>query len=78
MDIKTSNSCINCDNLMNNSLCRVNNTMVVFDQTCEKFDQKLELHKDSDCGNCVKHNQTTCAHPATASEGMLCTSYAIG
>ncbi|PWJ43685.1 hypothetical protein BC781_10131 [Sediminitomix flava] len=57
-------------------MCSVNNVKVTFNQTCESFDARFVIHKNSDCGNCVKHEQTSCAHPSTAVEGMLCTSYA--
>ncbi|MCG8475087.1 MAG: hypothetical protein MI784_06390 [Cytophagales bacterium] len=77
MEIKKTNACINCDNLMQNSLCRVNNIQVSFDQTCENFSPRLELHRDSECGNCSKYNQESCAHPAAAAEGMLCTDYKL-
>ncbi|GJM63407.1 hypothetical protein [Persicobacter diffluens] len=77
MEIKKANTCINCDHLMPNHLCEVNETLVTFDQTCDSFDKRLELHKNSDCGNCAKHEQTSCAHPDTAVTGMLCTSYSF-
>ncbi|BDD06855.1 hypothetical protein [Aureibacter tunicatorum] len=77
MEIKKTNSCASCDNLLSDGICRVNKILVSLDQTCEGFDHKLELHKYSDCSNCVKHNSNNCAHPSTAIQGMLCTSYSF-
>jgi len=76
MSIRIGNSCINCENLKSNKLCKVHGVKVATNYTCDSFNMKAALKNDPNCGNCARYETTTCANPQKATPGMLCSHWA--
>jgi hypothetical protein len=76
MSIRIGNSCINCENLNKNEICKVHGVKVAKTYTCDSFDMKLNLKNDPNCSTCVKFEHTNCANPNKATPGMLCSQWA--
>lgn len=72
MDIRTSNTCFNCENLSSDLLCLEHNTKVDVFSVCDDHSYKNFFSKNSNCGNCISFNMDSCKHPNSATEGMLC------
>lgn len=76
MAISLGNSCINCANLVLNDNCKVHGVQVRQNYTCERFEIKASLNNDASCDSCAKFGNSSCAHPAQAKSGVLCSSWA--
>ncbi|UZO82341.1 hypothetical protein NBT05_07655 [Aquimarina sp. ERC-38] len=76
MAIRLGNSCENCENLNENSTCRVHGVKVSSSYTCDSFDMKLSLKDDRNCVTCVRYETSDCANPQKAAPGMLCSHWA--
>lgn len=76
MAIRLSSNCSNCNNLGADNMCSVHEVQVSGNYTCNQFSLKAELDNERQCTTCVRFETDSCAHPAKASEGMLCTSWA--
>ena len=72
MNIRTSNTCFNCENLSNDLLCLEHKTKVDVFNVCDDHTYKNFFSKDSNCGNCMSFNTESCKHPSSATPGMLC------
>ena len=76
MSIRIGNSCNNCSSLTANQECQVHSVKVSPEYTCDTFDLKTNLKDDSNCSNCARFEQSSCAHPKKATAGMLCSQWA--
>ena len=76
MAIRLSNSCLNCENLIDGGLCSKHNTMVSKRYTCDVFQLKSEYKSDRNCSSCKSFKMSSCANPDSASPGMLCGEWA--
>lgn len=75
MDIRTSNTCFNCENLSSDLLCLEHKTKVDVFSVCDDHSYKNFFSKNSNCGNCISFNMDSCTHPNSATEGMLCINW---
>ena len=73
--IRESISCLNCENLENNSICNKHHESVQLDNVCDQHNYKKNLTRDSTCSNCSNFNTTDCPNPSFASKEMLCFSW---
>lgn len=76
MSIKSTTSCLSCENLTENFTCSEHNIYVTMLNTCN--DHKLsqtKLVKASNCLNCFNYKKDACPHPILASSDMLCFSW---
>jgi len=76
MAIRLGNSCLNCENLMANEMCKLHLVQVTNSYTCDSFEMKDSLKDDRNCTTCLRHETKDCAKPNSASPGMLCSSWA--
>jgi len=76
MAIRLSHSCSHCKELNSGNICGVHDVKVNSEYTCDSFTIRTSLKTSRDCTNCARFNGETCAHPKTAAEGMLCSSWA--
>ena len=75
MELDTSNVCLNCENLTNDSTCSKHQLVVKLNNYCDSHSFKMSLHKGSNCGNCVKLSTEMCPNRPTATAGLLCFSW---
>ncbi|APY00679.1 hypothetical protein [Lacinutrix venerupis] len=76
MSIRIGNSCINCDNLLENENCKIHGVKVSTSYTCDSFEMKAALKNDPNCDTCARYQGPTCANPQKATPGMLCSHWA--
>ncbi|MDC6354857.1 MULTISPECIES: hypothetical protein [unclassified Robiginitalea] len=76
MAIRLGSSCMNCDNMMSDSMCKVHGVKVASHYTCDHFEMKAELTDHRDCTSCQRYERDDCANPAKASPGMMCSVWA--
>jgi hypothetical protein len=76
MSIRIGNSCVNCEKLEMNNMCKLHKVKVSTSYTCDSFSIKAALKDDPNCGTCAKFETSTCANPTKASKGMLCSHWA--
>jgi hypothetical protein len=76
MSIRLGNSCVNCENLMEGSICRIHGVKVSDSYTCDSFEMKASLKNDPNCTTCVRYEGPTCANPQKAAPGMHCSHWA--
>ena len=72
MELKSINSCINCENLLSDFICKEHNRKVEITNFCESHLFKNFLTKNSSCSNCFHYKKNSCSKPSEASESMLC------
>ncbi len=72
MSLRTSNTCLNCENLMTNLICAKHDIKVDVFNVCDSHNFKEFFNKDSNCGNCNSFQMSSCVHPESATHGMLC------
>ena len=72
MSLRTNNTCLNCENLINNLTCSKHQTEVDILNVCDSHSYKDVFSKQSNCTNCSSFNLSSCSHPNSASKGMLC------
>ena len=70
--IQNVNTCINCENLLRDFICKKHNKTVEITNFCESHRHQDSLTKNSSCSNCLHFNQTSCSKPEEASDKMLC------
>jgi hypothetical protein len=46
MSIRVGNSCVNCENLSTNEICKVHGVKVSTSYTCDSFEMKAALKND--------------------------------
>ena len=76
MSIKSTTSCLSCENLTEDFTCSEHNIDVTMLNTCN--DHKLsqtKVVKASNCLNCINYLKDACPHPVLASSDMLCLSW---
>jgi hypothetical protein len=76
MSIRIGNSCVNCDNLAENEMCKVHGVKVSNSYTCDSFEMKTALKNDPNCVTCARYEESSCANPQKAAPGMLCSQWA--
>lgn len=76
MAIRLANNCSNCSALSEAVVCGVHKVEVNEHYTCDSFSQNLKEFFSRKCSNCSRFAQSTCSHPTTATEEMLCTDWA--
>ncbi|WP_373516507.1 hypothetical protein [Pricia sp.] len=76
MSIRLANNCINCDHIMEGSVCEVHGVKVSHSYTCDSFEMKAALKDDRNCVTCVRYETSDCANPQKAAPGMLCSHWA--
>lgn len=76
MSIRIGNSCINCENLGANEVCKVHGVKVSTSYTCDSFDMKAAIKNDPNCITCARYQEPDCANPSKAAPGMLCSHWA--
>ena len=72
MNIKNSNTCLNCENLLRDFVCQKHNQKVDISNYCESHSFKVSITKDSSCSNCSNYNNEGCSNPDEASASMVC------
>ena len=73
--IKSVNSCLNCENLVDSLKCVKHNLSVLIDNVCEDHSIKKAFSKMSDCLNCSNYKKPSCPNSGSAASGMLCFSW---
>ena len=76
MSIKSTTSCLSCENLTESFTCSEHNIDVTLLNTCN--DHKLsqsKVVKASNCLNSFNYRKDACPHPILASSDMLCFSW---
>ena len=76
MSIRLANNCVNCENLLDGSICKVHGVKVSNSYTCDTFEMKAVLKDDRNCVTCVRYETSDCANPQKAAPGMLCSQWA--
>ena len=76
MSIRIGNSCSNCENLQQNSVCKIHMVTVNPAYTCNSFNMKTAIKNDPSCISCVRLESSSCAHPKKAAPEMLCAQWA--
>ncbi len=77
MNLKITNTCINCENLLQNFMCKKHNEEVGINNSCESHSYKESISKDSSCSNCSHYGINSCSKPLEASPSMLCFDWEI-
>ncbi len=76
MSIKSTASCMNCENFNSDFVCEKHNIEVSLLNVCDSHQLSNEsVSKNSNCSNCNHFEKSSCAHPSSASEGVLCFSW---
>ncbi len=73
--IKSVNSCLNCENLVESLKCVKHNLSVQIDNVCDDHSIKKAFSKMSDCLSCSNYKKPTCPNAGSAASGMLCFSW---
>ncbi|SHJ25854.1 hypothetical protein [Pseudozobellia thermophila] len=76
MSIRLGNSCVNCENLVENHICKVHGVEVGTSYTCDSFEMKAMLKDKENCVSCVRYETSDCANPQKAAPGMSCAHWA--
>ena len=77
MKIETVNTCLNCENLLNDFVCKKHNTSVRIDNFCENHSYQKSINKNSSCSNCFNFGKSSCSNPEEASSSMLCFDWKV-
>ena len=72
MNLETVNTCINCQNLLRDFMCKKHEQTVAIDNSCDSHIYQDSLKNDSSCSNCSHFGKISCSKPNEASSGMLC------
>ena len=73
--IKSVNSCLNCENLVDSLMCAKHNLSVEIDNVCNDHSVKKAFTKLSDCLTCSSYKKIDCPNPGNSGAGMLCFSW---
>jgi hypothetical protein len=76
MSIRIGNSCVNCENLSANEICKVHGVIVSTSYTCDSFEMKAALKNNPNCITCDRYESESCANPEKAAQDMLCSHWA--
>lgn len=72
MNISTTNTCTNCDNLGTSFNCNIHRVKVDLNNTCSSHKIKFSINSKSSCSNCSAADTKDCSHPKQAAKDMLC------
>ena len=72
MKLQNTSSCINCENLLRDFICKKHNTKVEITNFCESHTYTDSITNKSNCSNCFHFGKTSCSVPGEASQNMLC------
>ena len=72
MELKNLNTCLNCENLIRDFVCKKHNKEVDITNVCDSHIYKASITKASSCSNCFHFRKDSCSNPIKASSGMLC------
>ncbi len=72
MELRNINTCINCENLLREFICRKHKQKVEITNVCESHSYTDSITKNSSCANCSHFGRETCSRPSEASETMVC------
>ena len=73
--IKSVNSCLNCENLVDSLVCTKHDVSVEIDNVCNEHSIKKAFSKLSDCLSCSNYKKASCPNPGSSAAGMLCFSW---
>ncbi|MAH82449.1 MAG: hypothetical protein CMC21_04265 [Flavobacteriaceae bacterium] len=76
MSIRIGNSCSNCENLQQNSICKIHMVTVNPAYTCNSFNMKTAIKNDPSCISCIRYEAPSCANPKKAAPKMSCSNWA--
>ena len=76
MSIRIGNSCSNCENLQQNSVCKIHMVTVNPTYTCNSFNTKTAIKNDPSCISCIRYEAPSCANPKKAAPKMSCSNWA--
>ena len=72
MELRNINTCLNCENLLRDFICRKHKQKVEINNFCESHTYTDSITKDSSCTNCYHFGKESCSKPSEARETMLC------
>ena len=72
MELTYLNTCINCENLLRDFVCKKHQQEVKITNSCESHIYKTSLTKDSSCSNCSHFGKKSCSKPNESSYKMVC------
>tara|TARA_B100001175_G_C19344824_1_gene559299 strand:+ start:255 stop:488 length:234 start_codon:yes stop_codon:yes gene_type:complete len=72
MQLRSINTCLNCENLIKEFICSKHNQKVEINNFCESHTYKDSITKDSTCTNCSNYGRKSCSKPSEASSKMVC------
>ena len=73
--IKSVNSCLTCEKLVDSLKCAKHNFSVEIDNVCNDHSIKKAFTKLSDCLSCSNYKKVECPNPGSSAPGMLCFSW---
>ncbi len=76
MSIRIGNSCSNCENLQQNSVCKIHMVTVNPAYTCNSFNMKTAIKNDPSCITCIRYEGPSCENPKKAAPKMSCSYWA--
>ncbi len=72
MKLTNVNTCLNCENLLQDFVCREHNQKVEINNFCESHTYTDSITNNSSCNNCSNFGRTSCSNPSEASKSMVC------
>ena len=72
MELRSVNTCLNCENLLKDFICSKHSQKVEINNFCESHAHKDSITKDSSCTNCSNFGKESCSKPSEASNTMVC------
>ena len=72
MELRSVNTCLNCENLLKDFICSKHRQKVEINNFCESHAQKDSITKNSSCTNCSNFGKESCSKPSEASSTMVC------
>ena len=72
MELRSANTCLNCENLLKDFICSKHRQKVEINNFCESHAYKDSITKNSSCTNCSNFGKESCSKPSEASNTMVC------
>ena len=72
MELMNINTCINCENLLSEFMCRKHKQKVEINNFCDSHIYVDSISNDSTCSNCSHFMKESCSKPSEASSKMVC------
>ena len=76
MKLENLNTCINCENLLRDFICKKHKQEVEITNSCDSHSYKHAITKDSSCSNCLHFGKISCSKPEEANPSMICFDWA--